>query len=268
MTLTLNQPLDLAIAEGVATVTLNRPDVRNAFDEAVIAQLTAMLAQLGADPGVRAVVLAGAGPIFCAGGDLSWMRRMADYDEAANLADARSLGKLLSTLDTLPKPTLARVQGGAYAGGIGLIAACDIVVAGSDARFAVTEVRIGLAPAVISPYLVRAMGARICRRLFLTAEVFQAEQALSWGLLHEVVAPDQLDDRIAAHLSALSKGAAAAQAVSKKLIADVDRPLDDAVIEKTVRAIAAQRASPEGREGVSAFLDKRKPSWLMTGTSP
>jgi methylglutaconyl-CoA hydratase len=262
MTRTLNQPLDLDVADGVATITLNRPEVRNAFDDAVIAQLTDMLTGLGADPFVRAVVLAGSGPIFCAGGDLSWMRRMADFDEAANLADARGLGHLLSTLDSLPKPTLARVQGGAYAGGIGLVAACDIAVAGSDARFAVTEVRIGLAPAVISPYLVRAMGSRVCRRLFLTAEVFDAAAALSWGLLHDVVAPDQLDARIAEHLAALAKGSTAAQAVSKQLAAEVDRPLDAAVIETTVHAIAAQRASPEGREGVQAFLEKRKPSWL------
>lgn len=262
MTRTLDQPLDLSIADGVATITLNRPELRNAFDDAVIARLTDMLTRLGGDPGVRAVVLAGSGPIFCAGGDLAWMRRMADFDEAANRADARGLGRLLSTLDALPKPTLARVQGGAYAGGIGLIAACDIAVATDDAKFAVTEVRIGLAPAVISPYLVRAMGSRVCRRLFLTAEVFDAASALAWGLLHDVVAPDRLDARVAEHLSALSKGSTAAQAVSKKLAAEVDRPLDAAVIERTVEAIAAQRASPEGREGVTAFLEKRKPSWL------
>jgi methylglutaconyl-CoA hydratase len=265
MTRSLDQPLDLSVADGVATITLNRPEVRNAFDDAVIAQLTELLTRLGADPALRAVVLAGSGPIFCAGGDLAWMRRMADFDEAANREDARGLGRLLSTLDALPKPTLARVQGGAYAGGIGLIAACDIAVAAADAKFAVTEVRIGLAPAVISPYLVRAMGARVCRRLFLTAEVFDAPSALAWGLLHDVVGPDRLDARVAEHLAALSQGSTAAQAVSKRLAAEVDRPLDAEVIEKTVEAIAAQRASPEGREGVTAFLEKRKPSWLAEG---
>jgi methylglutaconyl-CoA hydratase len=259
----LSSPLDLAIVAGVATVTLNRPAVRNAFDDAVIAQLTEMLVDLGGNSEVAAVVLAGSDPIFCAGGDLGWMQRMAHFDEAANLEDARGLGRLLQVLDRLPKPTLARVQGGAYAGGIGLMAACDIAVASDDARFAVTEVRIGLAPAVISPYLVRAMGARICRRLFLTAEVFDAAAAKAWGLVHETVPRAELDDRVARFLDHLSKGSTAAQAVSKRLTADVDRPLDADVIDLTARAIAAQRASPEGREGVAAFLEKRQPSWAM-----
>lgn len=247
--------------DGVAVLTLDRPDVHNAFDDTLIGALTEAYARAGADPRVRAILLAANGPSFCAGADLTWMRRMAGYSQAENLADAERLGALMRTIDTCPKPTLARVQGSAFAGAIGLIACSDIVVAVPEALFAVTEVRIGLIPAVISPYLVRAMGARQARRYFLTAERFTAETALALGLVHEVVAAQDLDAAIARHLKALSAGSPAAQAATKDLVAAVDRPLADDVIADTARRIAHQRASADGREGLTAFLEKRKPQW-------
>lgn len=247
--------------DGVAVLTLNRPEVHNAFDDALIAALTAAYEAAGRDPGVRAVLLRAEGPSFCSGGDLNWMRRMAAYSVEENLDDAGRLGALMHTIDTCPKPTLARVHGSAFAGAIGLIACSDIAVAVPEALFAVTEVRIGLIPAVISPYLVRAMGARQARRYFLTAERFDAQTALALGLVHEVVPADALDGAIARHLKALTVGSPAAIAATKDLVAAVDRPLSDAVIADTARRIADQRASRDGREGLTAFLEKRKPEW-------
>lgn len=247
--------------DGVAVLTLNRPDVHNAFDDALIAALTAAYGDAGADPAVKAILLRANGASFCAGADLNWMRRMAGYSHAENLADAGALGELMRTIDTCPKPTLARVHGSAFAGAIGLIACSDIAVAVPEALFAVTEVRIGLIPAVISPYLVRAMGARQARRYFLTAERFTAETALALGLVHEVVSAEELDGAIARHLKALSAGSPAAQAATKDLIAAVDRPLASEVIADTAARIADQRASADGREGLTAFLEKRKPQW-------
>ena len=247
--------------DGVAVLTLNRPELHNAFDDALIAALTAAYREAGADPAVKAIVLRANGPSFCAGADLNWMRRMAAYSRDENLADAGALGELMRTIDTCPKPTLARVHGSAFAGAIGLIACSDIAVAVPEALFAVTEVRIGLIPAVISPYLVRAMGARQARRYFLTAERFSAETALALGLVHEVVSAEELDGAIARHLKALSAGSPAAQAATKDLVAAVDRPLSAEVIADTAARIADQRASADGREGLTAFLEKRKPQW-------
>ncbi|MDE1569766.1 enoyl-CoA hydratase/isomerase family protein [Aquabacter sediminis] len=247
--------------DGVAVLTLNRPEVHNAFDDGLIASLTAAYGEAGADPAVKAILLRANGPSFCAGADLNWMRRMAAYSRAENLADAGALGELMRTIDTCPKPTLARVHGSAFAGAIGLIACSDIAVAVPEALFAVTEVRIGLIPAVISPYLVRAMGARQARRYFLTAERFSAETALALGLVHEVVPAEELDGAIARHLKALSAGSPAAQAATKDLVAAVDRPLSAEVIADTAARIADQRASADGREGLTAFLEKRKPQW-------
>ncbi|TCT06615.1 enoyl-CoA hydratase-related protein [Aquabacter spiritensis] len=253
--------LRVAIADGVALLTLDRPEVHNAFDDALIAALTSAYDGAARDPQVRAVLLRAEGPSFCAGADLGWMRRMAGYSHAENLADAERLGALMHAIDTCPKPTLARVQGAAFAGAIGLIACSDIAVAVPEAVFAVTEVRIGLIPAVISPYLVRAMGARQARRYFLTAERFSAETALALGLVHEVVPAADLDAALARHLKALLGASPAALTATKALVAAVDRPLSAAVIADTAARIADQRASRDGREGLSAFLEKRKPEW-------
>ncbi|HUA52146.1 MAG TPA: enoyl-CoA hydratase/isomerase family protein [Candidatus Sulfotelmatobacter sp.] len=257
----MTDTLLLSVDHGVATLTLNRPEIHNAFDDRLIAALAERYRALDADPAVRAVVLAANGASFSAGADLNWMRRMASYTEAENIADARALAELLRLIDRLSKPTIARVQGSAFAGGLGLIAVHDIVIAASVAAFAVTEVRIGLIPAVISPYLVRAIGPRAARRLFLTAERFDAAEARRIGLVHEVVAPEALDATVERHLAALRGNSTQAMAASKALVEAVDRPIDDALIEHTVRGIAAQRASADGVEGLSAFLEKRKPRW-------
>ncbi|MGQ0665046.1 MAG: enoyl-CoA hydratase/isomerase family protein [Pseudomonadota bacterium] len=247
---------------GVATLTLNRPELHNAFDDALIAELTAALERVEGEAGVRAVVLAANGKSFSAGADLDWMKRMADYSEAENLRDAEALAGLMRTLRFLAKPTVAAVQGPAYAGGLGLIAACDIAVAVEGALFAVTEVRFGLVPGAISPYLVAAMGERAAQRYFLTAERFDANQARRLGLVHEVVKAEELGAAVKRLLDALLEGSPAAQAASKDLIRRVARAeIDDALIADTARRIARARASPAGREGISAFLDKRKPDW-------
>jgi len=247
---------------GVATVTLNRPEVHNAFDDALIAALIATFERLAVDPAVRIVLLTGAGPSFSAGGDLQWMRRMAGYSHAENVADAAELGRLMRLLDTLAKPTVARVHGAVFAGGIGLVACCDIAVADQDSIFSVSETRLGLVPAVISPYLVRAMGPRAARRYFLSAERFGAAEARRLGLVHEAVPAAELDPTIERLVAAVLEGATGAQARSKRLIAEVaDRPIEDSVIDITVRAIAEARASDEAREGLAAFFEKRKPRW-------
>jgi methylglutaconyl-CoA hydratase len=247
---------------GVARLTLARPEVHNAFNDALIAALTQSLEELAGNAAVRAVVLAAEGKSFSAGADLNWMKAMAGYDEARNLADARGLSRLLWTLDRLPKPTIARVQGAALGGGVGLVACCDIVVASRNASFTLSEVKLGLIPATIGPYVAAAIGERACRRYFLTAERIFAEEALRLGLVHRVVESDELDRAVAELLAALLANGPAAVAAAKELIFAVGRrPVDAAVMEETARRIAAIRVSPEGREGIAAFLEKRKPGW-------
>lgn len=258
--------LAVAIAGGVATVTLARPEVHNAFDEALIAELTRALKALDADPAVRVVVLAGEGRSFCAGADLTWMQRMAGYDHAANLADAGALAAMLAALDRTAKPTIARVHGAAYGGGVGLVACCDIAVAAEDAVFALSEARLGLIPATIGPYVVAAIGRRAARRYFLTAERFGAAEALAIGLVHAVVPAAGLDARVRELVDLLQAAGPRAQAESKALIRAVaGRAIDDTVIADTVEWIAAVRASPEGREGIAAFLERRPPAWQRGG---
>ncbi len=255
--------IDVAVGAGIAVVTLNRPDVHNAFNETLIAELNAALRMLGADPAVRAVVLIGAGPSFCAGADLNWMKKMAGYSRAQNLADAKAMADMLSTLNQLPKPTIARVHGAAFGGGVGLIACCDIAIGTPDAVFALSEARLGLIPATISPYVVEAIGARAARRLFLTAERFTAAEAFRIGLLHDLAVPAELDERINDVVGLLLKAGPRAQAESKSLLRAVaNRPIDAALIADTAGRIATVRASAEGKEGVAAFLAKRSPAWV------
>ena len=254
--------LEAVDGNGVATLTLNRPDRHNAFDNALIAELTACLRRLGDDPGVRAVVLASSGRSFSAGADLEWMRRIAAQSFEANLADAAGLAGLMHTLDRLPKPTLALVQGAAYGGGVGLVACCDVAIASERASFCLSEVKLGLTPATISPYVVRAVGARWARRLFQTAEVLTATRAREIGLVHEVVPEAGLAAAAEAVLRALLQGAPGAQADAKDLVVLCDgRPADAALREETARRIALRRASAEGQEGIAAFLGKRSPAW-------
>ncbi len=247
----------------VAIVTLNRPEVRNAFDDVLISDLTAVFLDLEKDETVRAVVLAGAGPAFCAGADLNWMKRMAGYGYEQNLADAEALARMLRTLDRLSKPTIARVHGPAYAGGVGLVAACDIAIGSHEAEFCLTEVKLGLSPATISPYVVRAMGERLARRYFLTAEVMDAGEAYRLRLLSDVAPKEELDGAVNALLGHLVVGGRAAQAKIKDLLRAVAAgPVNDAMIADTAQRIAEIRVSPEGREGIASFLEKRKPSWV------
>jgi len=249
-------------ARGVARLTLDRADKHNAFDDVVIRELTAELERLGADARVRVVVLTGAGRSFSAGADLGWMRAMAAAGERENREDALALARLMRTLDGLTKPAVARVNGPAYGGGVGLVACCDIAIASSDARFAFTEVRLGLAPAVISPYVIAAIGARQARKLFATGESFDAQRAFAIGLVHGVVAPDALDAGVEAVVVQLLQGGPAAQGEIKKLVAMVAREAGaDDLEARTTDVIARLRASPEGKEGLDAFLGKREPGW-------
>jgi methylglutaconyl-CoA hydratase len=248
--------------DGVATVTMNRPDVHNAFDDVSIASLAAAFRTLGGDPSVRCVVLRGAGAGFSAGADLAWMQRMAGYSRDENLADAAGLAGLMQAIDRCPKPVVAAVHGPAFGGGVGLVACCDVAVASDAASFALTEVRLGLIPAVISPYVVAAIGERAARRYFLTAERMSAVEAHRLGLVHEVVPGHMLDAAVERMLSRLREGSPHAQAAAKDLIAAVARrPTDAEVVADTAARIADQRASAAGKEGLAAFLAKRKPSW-------
>lgn len=247
---------------GVATLWLNRPDKHNAFDEHLIAAITDALRALAGDDTVRAVVLAGRGRSFSAGGDLDWMRRAAGYGYEENLADANALATMLRTLAELPKPTIARVHGAALGGGMGLACACDIAVASEAAVFATSEVKFGLIPATIGPYVLRAIGARQAQRYFQTAERIDAARALQIGLVHEVTGEAALDTRIAEITTALRAGGPKAQAAAKRFIADVaDRVIDDALVASTADAIARIRATEEAREGLTAFLEKRGAAW-------
>lgn len=255
--------LEVTVGEAVACVVLNRPEVHNAFNETLIAELTAALRALDADPGVRAVVLAGAGASFCAGADLKWMQKMAGFTASENRRDAGALTAMLATLDTLSKPTIARVHGAAFGGGAGLVACCDLAIGAAEATFAFSEARLGLIPAAISPYVVAAIGVRAARRYFLTAERFSAADAYRLGLLHELVPAAELDARISELLGALLVAGPQAQAECKALLrALANRRIDGELIADTARRIARVRASAEGREGVAAFLAKRKAAWV------
>jgi methylglutaconyl-CoA hydratase len=250
-------------AGGVVWLTLDRPEIHNAFDDRLIAELTAALARLGEDDAVRVVVLTGAGGSFSAGADLNWMRRTSTYGEAENLADARALARLMQALNELPKPTVARVNGAALGGGAGLVACCDIVVASERAVFGTTEVRLGLIPSVIGPYVLAAIGERHARRLMLTGERITATEAARLGLVHEVVPAGQLDEATSRVVDELLKGGPAALRAAKRLIQGLaGRPIEPALIDDTARRIAALRATPEARVGVGAFLEKRAPDWL------
>lgn len=254
--------LQTAISEGVATIRMNRPDVHNAFDDVLIAALTAELRRLDHLTQVRVIVLAANGKSFSAGADLNWMRRMAKYSQEENLRDAVALANLMRTLDGVKKPTIARVQGPAYGGGVGLVVCCDIAIASTQAVFCLSEVRLGLIPSVISPYVVAALGERAARRYFLTAERFDATEARRIGLVHEVVEELALDEAVSIIAGHLLKGGPKALAAAKRLIADVGRrPIDDALSAETAKRIAAIRVESEGQEGLAAFLDKRRPDW-------
>lgn len=249
---------------GVATVWMNRPDRHNAFNETLIAELDAAFAQLDADATVRVVVLAGRGKSFSAGADLNWMKAQGEASEAANVADARKLADMLARLATLTKPTIARVHGAALGGGMGLASACDICVASAKAVFATSEVKFGLTPATISPYVLRAIGPRQAHRYFLTAERIEAARAFELGLVHELVEDEAaLDAKLAELVDAILLGGPQAQAAAKDLIRTVaHQPVTEAVLDDTARRIAALRATPEAKEGLSAFLDKRPASWV------
>lgn len=250
----------------VARVVMCRSNVHNAFDEAMIGALTAALRDVGGREDVRAVVLAAEGKSFSAGADLNYMRAMADYGYDENLADAHTLAGLMQTLNNLPKPTVARVQGAAMGGGVGLVACCDIAVASATARFALSEVKLGLIPAVISPYVVQAIGPRQARRYFLTGERFDAAEARRIGLVHEVVDQgESLDRVVAGYTDALVANGPTALAAAKGLVAAVVGQDPSTVIDLTARRIADLRAGDEGREGVTAFLEKRPPAWRRTG---
>jgi methylglutaconyl-CoA hydratase len=250
-------------AKGVATVTLNRPEKHNAIDDAAIATLTRELRALGDDEDVRVVVLAARGQSFCAGADLQWMKRTAEFSEAENLQDASALAELLQVLDSLPQPTLALIQGPAYAGGVGLICACDIALAARSARFSITEVRIGLIPALISPYIVKAIGESYARRYILTGERISASEAERIGLVHEVVPDEALAVRGETFVNMLLQGGPKALAEAKALIKAVHaRELDTDLMVDLARRIARVRVSDEAQEGMGAFLEKRKPRWI------
>ncbi len=249
-------------ANGVAVITLDRPAIHNAFDDRLIETLTLTLETLGADPDLRILVLTGRGKSFSAGADLNWMRRTADYGEDDNLKDARALARLMSTLDQLPKPTIAKVNGAALGGGLGLLCCCDIAIAADHARFGTTEVKLGIMPSVIGPYVIRAIGARHARRIMLTGERFDAALALNLGLVHQVTKADDLDQAVEATIAELLANGPRAVEATKTLIRDLaGQAISADLIDETAKRIAALRATPEAKEGLGAFLDKRPPNW-------
>ena len=257
------QALEIELNGPVATVWMNRPDLHNAFDETLIAELTAAFIALDEDDDVRAVVLAGRGKSFSAGADLNWMRRAANNGVDENLNDARALAKMLRTIAEMKKPTIARVQGAALGGGMGLAAACDIAVASAKAVFATSEVKFGIIPSAISPYVLRAIGARQATRYFQTAERIDAARAREIGLVHECVEADALDAKVDEVVAALLQGGPKAQSAAKDLIRAVShQPINNTLVEDTAHRIAHLRATPEAREGIAAFLEKRQPNWM------
>ncbi|RZI44573.1 enoyl-CoA hydratase/isomerase family protein [Herbaspirillum sp. HC18] len=258
------QTIDVTITSHVATVTLNRPDVRNAFNETTIAEITQAFRELGENAALRAIVLAANGPAFCAGADLNWMKKMAGYTHEENRADAAQLAEMLRTIYTCPKPVVAKIQGDCYAGGMGLAAVCDIAVASEATNFCLSEVKLGLIPATISPYVILAMGENAARRYFLTAERFSAQEAYRIGFVHQVAVAEMLDAAVADIVKALVTNSPNAVKQAKRLVQDVaGKPLTAELIADTAERIADIRSSEEGKEGVKSFLEKRKPEWLM-----
>ncbi len=259
------QALHLHREGGVARLRMTRPEVHNAFDAGLIAELTAALEDIAADASIRVLVLEAEGASFSAGADLNWMRGMAAASEAENRQDSLALARLMRTLDELPKPTIARVQGAAFGGGVGLVACCDIAIGADEAKFGLTESKLGLLPAVISPYVIAAIGARQARRYFATAEVFDAAEALRLGLLHQVVPADALDAAVQRQVALLLKAGPVAAASAKQLVRNVCAHADGARHDADNAALIARlRVSPEGQEGLSAFLDKRTPHWIQS----
>ncbi|MDZ4253293.1 MAG: enoyl-CoA hydratase/isomerase family protein [Sulfuritalea sp.] len=252
---------------GVGIITLNRPERHNAFDDALIAELSDAVERMTVDPAVRVIVISSTGKSFCAGADLNWMKRAAGYGNDENLRDSRALAEMLRKLAQCPKPTMARIQGPAYGGGVGLVACCDVAIATFDAQFSLTEVKLGLVPAVISPHVIAAIGERYARRYMLTAERFSAAEAYRIGLLHEIVTDAAaLDEAVGEIVDALLNNGPRALAECKQLITAVAwKPLSPEVIEDTAQRITRLRASEEGREGMNAFLEKRKPNWIAQG---
>jgi methylglutaconyl-CoA hydratase len=257
------QTLTVTITDRIGHVTLNRPELRNAFNEQSIAELALAFDELGRHELVRAIVLAANGPAFCAGADLNWMKKMAGYSDSENRADAMRLADMLRTIYVCPKPVVAKVQGDCYAGGMGLVAACDIAISVDTANFCLSEVKLGLIPATISPYVIKAMGEQAARRWFLTAERFDAKEAHRIGFVHEIVAAADLDTTVAGIVQALANNSPNAVREAKRLVREIaGEPVTEALLEDTADRIALIRASSEGRDGVTAFLDKRKPAWL------
>ena len=257
--------VELSRSGHVARLTMNRPEVHNAFDDALIADLTAAIDELDRDPDVRAVVLTGAGASFSAGADLNWMRGMAQASEDDNRADSQRLARLMRRLQFLSKPTIARVNGAAFGGGVGLVACCDIAIAAEGAKFALSEVKLGLVPAVISPYVIGAISLRQARRLFITGEIFAAAQALAIGLVHETVPADELDGAVDRLVALLGKGGPVAQAEAKRLALGMGGMTEagmESIDADNAALIARLRVSAEGQDGLSAFLDKAQPTWL------
>ena len=249
-------------SRGVARVTLNRPEKHNAFDEVMIAELRGAFDNLAGNAAVRVVIIDSLGKNFSAGADLAWMKRMAQYNYEDNLQDARLLAGMLRALHEMPQPTIARVQGGAYGGAVGLVSCCDMAVATERASFCLSEVKIGLMPATISPFVARAMGERACRRYFTTAERFDANRALALGLVSEVVAEESLDSTLEQLIHSILGNGPLAVREAKRLVADVaGREITEALVEDTCERIAHIRVSAEGQEGLAAFLNKREPAW-------
>ena len=246
---------------GVATVSLNRPDVRNALNPLLISELTKIMTDLGESNEVRVIVIKGEGKIFCAGADLGYMQEIATYSYDDNVQDALALGNLFHAIDTCPKPTISLIQGGAYGGGVGIAATTDICIATLDSKFCLSEVRLGIIPGVISPYIVNAVGQRNARRLTLTAEIIDSKSARDYGLVHHIT--DSLDDQLEIELNNLLKGSPTAQAATKDLFRNVtSRPIDQHLKSFTANAIATARATPDGQEGLKAFIEKRQPNWI------
>jgi methylglutaconyl-CoA hydratase len=255
--------IELEQRGAVRWLWLNRPEVRNAFNDALIADIANAFADVEASAETRVVVVAARGPAFCAGADLNWMRAMVGYSHADNHADALKVARMFQAVHSCSRPVIARVQGDAYGGGVGLAAACDIVVAADDVSFGLSEVRLGIVAATISPHLVRAMGARQAARYMLTAEKFSAATARDLGLVHELTKPRELDAEVERQAQVLLSSSPAALAATKRLLADVvEAPMDDVLLAATAKCIADARVSPEGREGIAAFLEKRAPGWV------